>query len=167
MILFKPFVEVPIDFINKFGLEKIITYNLSSYIDGFPILQEIFPDNRFDGIPYDTVEFDSMYSNYIVENNASFSRLMDIILPVYNYPDVLVQILISYSPYRDCIAEAIAKLIQQRYGYNCYTVNTMEDMYFVRDDSTISIPGLILLNRDLERYAAIIGPITGEIYRDE
>lgn len=171
MILFKSFIEVPEDFMYRFGLEKVITYNLTSYFE-FPFIKEILPDdNLTSSIPFDSVEFDSAYSNFIISNDNAFNRLMSIILPVYNEPDVLVQLLISNSvsinAYRNSISENIAKLIQQRYGYNCYIVYTIEDLYYVRDDSTFSIPGLMILNRDLERYAELVGPITGEIFQDE
>lgn len=168
MILFKPFVEVPEDFIRHHGFKQIITYNLSSYIGGFPELGALLPNPQYmnpiviDG-PCDTIEFDAEYAKYITSEDNAFLALMSIVLYAFNDPETLVQILIQKSVYRDCITEALIKVIQQRYGYNSYMVNTMEDMYYVRDDSTFSIPGLFMMNGDLERYALLIGPTSGEL----
>lgn len=166
MILFKTYSEIPEDFLIHHGIKKILTFNLSSYIEGYPNIysfMNIVNEFNADTVPFDTVIFDSWYADIITTRNDLFISLMSIVLPAYNEPDTIVQILVNRSPLRDCITDNIAKLIQQRYGYNCYIVNTIEDLYYVRDDSVFTIPGLMNLNRDIERYAELVGPISGEL----
>lgn len=170
MIIFTPFVELPQDFMDHNGMKNLVTLNLSSYIFGYSdVLRPlVIIANELDpSIPYDSVMFDTQYANIITSRDDTFISLMSIVLPTYNEPETLVMVLIQHSPYKDCITENIAKIIQQRYGYNCYIISTIEDLYYIRDDSLFSIPGLMNLNRDLERYAMLTGPVTGEIYHDE
>lgn len=166
MILFKTFVEVPDDFMCRFGFRNIMTYNLSSYIGGFNELTELINIGMGYTGPYDEIEFDIAYSNFITSNNRAFMEMMMPIMDTYNNPDILVQILISHSPYRDCITENLIKVIQQRYGLNSYIVNTIEDLYYISEDPDFDIDGLTRLNQDLDRYSAIVGTMTGELYRD-
>ena len=76
------------------------------------------------------------------------------IVPVYMDPDILVQVLIEDSPYRNAIAESIAKLIQQRYGYNIYYVYNLEDFLYI-EESDFTPQGLLALDADVDRYRSI------------
>lgn len=169
MIIFTPITQIPSEYLEMKGIRQVIIYNLSSYFDA-PQLNfllpspEYIPENQLTG-DCDTPEFDYNYHNYILNNPEAFNQFMNIIIPVNQSPEVLVQILIKYSPYRDAITESLAKLIQQRYGYNTNFVNDLEDFLYV-EESTFNIPGLFAFDQDLQRWQAIACDNSPEILGD-
>ena len=87
---------------------------------------------------------------------------MSIIIPAYTSPDVMVQVMIRSSNYRDVITESLLKLIQQRYGYNACIVNEIDDFIYTIE-SDFSIPGLFTLDQDLARWRSMV-PYEEELY---
>jgi hypothetical protein len=167
MIIFTPFPN------TKEALMQIrpdeyhfYEYNLSSLIEaGYPLYQIVpqsqdIPEEECLGTA-DTPDFDIQYGNFILSNPDQFFTLMRIIDPVYQDPCACVIIYIAHSPTRDVVLESLCKLIQQRYGYNSYIINTLEDLYDVRDDSTFSVRGILAMQEDSERALSMgfYGPI--------
>ena len=153
MIIFTSFRQVPESMLEAKDVRQVITFNLSSYYSDVPTLNKLSPSPEFipeellQGNIGDNTNFDAAYCQYVTTNAEAFSQLMSIIIPVYNYPDTLVQILIQNSEFRDSITEALIKLIQQR----SYILNEPDDFMYT-EESTFSIPGLFNLDQDLDRW---------------
>lgn len=165
MIIFTPIKSIPDDVLVLKGIRQVVTYNLSSYFSDVQTLNMLIPSIEY--LPEEIMEgdsnipaFDIAYGNYIISNNEAFIQLMNIIIPAYTSPDVLVQILINKSEFRDAITESLIKLIQQRYGYNIYIINDIEDFLYA-SESDFSIPGLFTLDQDLTRWRNLV-PIQGD-----
>ena len=98
MIVFTPIRNIPVEMLEYKGIRQVVTYNLSSYYSDIPTLNFLLPS--IENMPEDvlngdceTPEFDMSYSNAILSNNESFIQFMNIMIPAYTSPDVLVQIL--------------------------------------------------------------------------
>lgn len=158
MIIFTPLQFIPMEYLEYKGIRQVVKYNLSSYYNDAPTLNELIPNAD---IPEEVLqgdctgpEFDIAYHNYILNNPASFMQFMSLIVPAYTDPDVLVQVMIRPSRFRDILTESLLKLIQQRYGYNVYVVNELEDFLYV-DESDFSIPGLFNMDQDVARWQSM------------
>lgn len=165
MIIFTS-LDIPTELLEEKRRSQVIKYNLTSYIAGIPTLDMLLPryqmmDQSIIGYnnEEDDINFDYNYCNFVTINDSAFIQLMSIMIPVYDNPDVLVEIMISESLNRDEAAELLAKLIQQRYGYNSYMVKSLEDFLYV-DESTFSIPGLFTMDKDIERYISLTGGLS-------
>lgn len=168
MIIFTPIRQIPVEVLEVKGIRQVAVYNLSSYYSDIPTLNLLIPSTL--SVPEeilngdcDTPEFDISYHNYILNDNNAFMQFMNIIQPVYTNPDVLVQILINKSEFRDVITESLIKLIQQRYGYNVYLINDIEDFIYA-DEPSFTIPGLFNMDIDLQKWQLMIAPESGELY---
>ena len=84
-----------------------------------------------------------------MNNPTLFGKLMAILSN--SYEGHIVVLLVQRDPYRDSIMESLIKLIQQRYGYNCWIVEDPEDISCIKEDEYSTI-GLLTLNEDLKRY---------------
>ena len=166
MIIFTPIRTIPVEMLEQKGIRQVVTYNLSSYYSDIPTLNmlipsvEYMPEDSIDGDTSVIPSFDIAYNNFIMGNDSAFMQFMNIIVPVFTSPDVLVQILINQSDFRDSITETLVKLIQQRYGYNIYIINEIEDFIYT-EESTFSVPGLFAIDEDLKRWRAMM-PIQNE-----
>lgn len=161
MIIFSTIKDIPSELLEYKRIRQVIYYNLSSYYNSadIPMLNCLIPSVEF--IPEEQLlgdctspEFDINYHNYIINNNDAFKQFMNLIIPVQQSPDVLVVVLIRHTPYSDAILESLLKLIQQRYGYNCYIINELEDLLYVEEPS-FNIPGLFAYDNDIMRYQSI------------
>lgn len=168
MIIFTPLREIPTDLLELKRIKNVVVYNLSSYIQA-PTLNLLIPSDEL--MPESVIRgdctdpsFDTAYHSSILNNDGPFSQLMQIMIPVFQDPDVLVQVLINTSEYRDAITESLLKLIQQRYGYNAYIINNLEDFIYA-EESSFSIPGLFMMDKDLMRWQSGM-PISsmGDLY---
>ena len=98
----------------------------------------------------DTLEFDVNYANEILNNNPKmFEDLMKIMMN--SHEGYIVIILVYRDAFRDSIMESLIKLIQQRYGYNSWIINDIDDIDGV-NESTYSSIGLVTLEEDIKRY---------------
>lgn len=171
MIIFTPIKDIPEYILEMKNIGKVITYNLSSLYEGFPVLNLLstpigsIPESVLNG-DCNTPEFDISYSNYIFSDNNAFMQLMGIIIPVYQDPNTLIQILVDQSRFRDCITESLAKLIQQRYGYNTNFIYNIEDLLYV-EEPDFSIPGLFRMDSDLLRYTQLNPDMMNDIIRGD
>lgn len=168
MIIFSHIKCIPIDLLEYKGIKSVMQYNLSSYYNDIPLLNMLLPSPEF--IPETvlngdctTPEFDISYHGYIINNNEAFKQFMNIIVPVFTTPDILIHVLINESPFRDVITESLIKLIQQRYGYNAYIINDIDDFMYA-EESTFSIPGLFTIDQDISRWQLMMPIESGDLY---
>lgn len=148
------------------GYREVAYFNLSTLYEGMPRLNSLMPSLQY--IPRevlsgdcDTPEFDISYHNSIMGVDAAFMQFMTFMLIAFNNPDVLVHIMISRDTYRDNFLESLLKLIQQRYGYNAYIIDSIEDFLYA-EEPTLSIPGLYNMTSDQERYLILTGQLPTE-----
>ena len=103
------------------------------------------PTNLF----VETVEFDMNYANAILNNPLMFQALMNIM--VNSYQGKTVILLVHREPYRDALMESLIKFIQQRYGYNAWIVNDIDDISCIRE-VPFTPYGITTLDEDIKRY---------------
>lgn len=170
MIIFTPILDIPQDMLLYKGIDQVIKYNLTSYYAGIPMLNHLIPSVEY--IPEDVINgdrtdasFDVAFHGYIMQNDNAFKQLMDIMAVEFNSVNVLIQILIEVSDYRNAIAESLAKLIQQRYGHNIFYVMTLEDFMYTEVNQDFSVPGLFMMDQDLGRWMMMHPEeLSGEAY---
>lgn len=155
MVVFTPILNIPEHLLISKGIRNVVKYNMSSLHAGLPTLFNLVPTfAEMANTPlyeFDNPTFDMAYHKFILDNDASFNEFMSIMIPANLNPDCLVQVLIKQSDFRDTITESLLKLIQQRYGYNCYIINEVEDFVYA-EESDFSIPGLFLFEQDRGRW---------------
>lgn len=167
MIIFSPIKEIPVEFLEYKGIRQVVTYNLTSYYNHAPTLNLLIPslaavpENILNG-DCTTPEFDISYHSFIINNDQAFIQFMNIMVPVFNSSDTLVHVLINVSNFRDVITESLLKLIQQRYGYNAYIVNELDDFLYA-NESDFSIPGLFTMDKDIQRWQ-LMTATSGDFY---
>lgn len=143
-------------------IPNAVVYNLSSYHSGYQDVTKLItsirivnptqmPTNEFIYSP----QFDGMYANTIFQSNELFYDLIKIMV---NAMEFNVVILVSHDPYRDAITESIIKLIQVRYGYNCWEVEDVEDLDCLKE-SFFTPYGILTLDQDKKRLDTLC--ITG------
>lgn len=145
----------------RFLNRKITVYNLSScysgYNDATVLAKLACINNTCMNMPMfvESLEFDLQYANSIMNIPQMFNSFMQIMSSAFEGD--LVIILIYRDPYRDAIMESLIKFIQQRYGYNCWIVEDIDDVDLIQEETFVPY-GLINLEQDLQKY--------DEIYRD-
>lgn len=166
MIIFSSIRTIPVEMLTLKGIRQVVTYNLSSYFSDVPTLNmlipspEYIPEQIMEGDISDVPAFDIAYGKHVISNDSAFMQLMNIMIPAYTSPETLVQVLINQSEFRDAITESLIKLIQQRYGYNIYIINDIEDFLYT-NESDFSVPGLFALDQDLNRWRMMV-PMQGD-----
>lgn len=169
MIIFTPIKDLPNEILEYKGIERVIKYNLSSYVADVSKLDMLIPSPEFiseDVLHGDCTDasFDIAYHGYILQNDYAFLQLMSIMIPEFTEIGVLIQILINVSDYRDIISESLMKLIQQRYGHNCFYVYNPEDLIYI-ETQDFSVPGLFALDSDIARWRIMnSASLGGEFY---
>lgn len=155
MIIFTPLLEIPIELLMYKGIKTVLRFNMSSMYEGIETVSNLIPSYDIINNPalhdYNGINFDAFYCSHVIENDAAFIDLMKIMIPANLNPDCLIHIMIKQSEFRDVVTETLIKLIQQRYGYNCYIVNEIEDFIYT-DESDFSIPGLFVFEQDRGRW---------------
>lgn len=134
--------------IDKNVIDRFVIFNLSSLLEGFERVN-ILPPFKLDR---NDREFDIMYANYIIENDAIFYEFMKIMMSLYYGLDTLI--LVDKQEHNEYVNESLIKFIQQRYGYICNSINVNEDWEYVQE-SEFSIQGLYNIDKDKERFAYI------------
>jgi len=129
-------------------IDNLVVYNYSSLVEEIPRLN-LMPPQFTCNTEY---EFDMMYANWLLNDQTAFHDLMLIMYAVYEGHDVYL--CASNIDMVQPLNESFIKFIQQRYGINCYIINTVEDMECVRDfGSGFSIEGIGNFDIDKERLA--------------
>lgn len=130
------------------NIDNLVVFNYSSPVEGIEKLELMPP--MFDW--KSELDFDMWYANWLLNYPPAFKDLMRVMYSVYSGLDVYL--CASIIPQFEPINESFIKFIQQRYGYNCYIINTQEDLEFVRDyGSGFSIEGLANFDIDKERIS--------------
>lgn len=140
-----------------------VVYNLSANIvnPSIPTLNLQY----LKGLDFTNKDYDNIFANMVFENDSIFIEFMKLILPLRDGYNVAVLVYREEDLF-DPFSETIAKLIQQRYGYNYQMINTMDD-YNEWDDSNFDINGTFLLDRDSDRYIQIMARINPKSFIDE
>ena len=140
----------------KFPGRDVVILNLSSYYSGFinitNLITKISPiNNTMMLMPefVNSIEFDMQYASAVLNNPELFSCLINIMLRAYE--GYLVCILVERDPYRDAVMESLIKLIQQRYGYNCWIIDDFDDIE-VMSEQMLTSNGLLTLDYDIKQF---------------
>ena len=140
----------------KFPGREPVILNLSSFYSGHinitHLIAKISPINNTDmTMPefVNSVEFDMQYASAVLSNSELFGSLINIMLR--SYEGYLVCILVQRDPYRDAVMESLIKLIQQRYGYNCWIIEDADDIEVVSEQMMYP-DGLITLDNDIKQF---------------
>jgi len=140
------------DALSYYNTRQVNVYNLSSAIPGYYTLDGLINNmSQLFTIPMneiDTVEFDKVYANALINEPYRFADLMRIVSGTYEGNVVIV--LVYNDPYRDAIMESLIKLIQQRYYINPWIIKDIEDLDCVTEDSPYAY-GLMAYEEDLKR----------------
>lgn len=131
-------------------------FNITSMKEGLIRLPALIPPNsigRFTGR-----DFDIVYADYILNNDIVFKQFFDIIYSLYIGTDVYL--VMDETDWSENLIESLLKLIQQRYGYNAYKINCIDD-YIQAENSTFMSDfnpfyGIQNLDIDKERYCYLV-----------
>jgi hypothetical protein len=153
---------------SRFQKRNVAIFNLSSlysgYIDATDLITKISPINNT-GLPMpefvNSIQFDIQYMNSIINTPELFYQLIRIV--DISYEGNIVIVLVQRDPYRDAVMESLIKLIQQRYGYNCWIIEDQYDLDCIME-STFTPMGLMTLDQDIKLYddlykKGLAGPI--------
>lgn len=140
----------------KFPGRDPVILNLSSLYSGYinitHLIAKISPINNT-GLPMpefvNSVEFDMQYASAVLNNTELFGSLINIMLRAYE--GYLVCVLVQRDPYRDAVMESLIKLIQQRYGYNCWIIEDPDDIEIMSEQMLLP-NGLLTLDNDIKQY---------------
>ena len=162
MIIFTSNIEV------TNNLNSPIIYNLSSFYNGYDNVQNLavrlslLNNSQMSMREFIyTVEFDILYANYILNNTASFCDLMKIMINASCGRNIVI--LVHHDEYRDAISESLIKLIQERYGYNCWEIDDVDDLESA-SESFFSAQGIMNLDFDKNKFdnlyiGGLVGPL--------
>ena len=140
----------------KFPGREPVILNLSSFYSGYinitHLIAKISPINNTGMQMPDfvnSIEFDMQYASAVLSNPELFGSLINIMLRAYE--GYLVCILVQRDSYRDAVMESLIKLIQQRYGYNCWIVEDYDDIEILSEQMLLP-NGLLTLDSDIKQY---------------
>lgn len=138
-------------------IDNSMIFNLTSMkLGDYPNLKLLIPPNEVG--QFTGKDFDIAYMQYIMGNDFVFKEFFDIVYCLYIGKDVYV--LVSDNDWSENLVESLFKLIQQRYGYNGFKVNCIDDYYFNFNKKYISefdhTYGIYNLDLDKERYTMIV-----------
>lgn len=132
-----------------------IIFNLSSYYSGYNSITNLITiasalsQNIVFGEFVQKPEFDIYYMNMIFSNKELFNSLMSVVHCAANGNNAIV--LVKHDPFRDAIMESIIKLIQQRYGYQCWVLDSVDDLCCL-SEPVFTPYGLLNMDEDLKRF---------------
>ena len=130
--------------------EGYVVYNISSLVEGYQRINIMPPLEIFQMCGNDEKLFDIKYAEYILSVPQVFNELMKIMYSLYYGNDVYL-LVTRDGGYYDILTESILKFIQQRYGYDAYILNDLEDIQYV-EKGEFNIYGLYNFDIDNKRY---------------
>lgn len=144
---------------NKYCNRRIKIFNMSSYfsnpiyIDASSLVKltsmiQISNNNMINFVSQDKM-FDMYYADLILNNKECFMTFMNIMSSSFE-GDICI-ILVYRDNYRDAIMESLIKLIQQRYHYNCWIVEDIDDIEILKESTSDTI-GLMCLFNDCNKF---------------
>lgn len=136
--------------------KQVVIMNLSSYKSGFfditPLITNISPINNTQLPAYefvDSISFDMQYATALNTNFLMYQCMLHIV--VNSYEGNLVVVLVYRDPYRDAVMESLIKYIQQKYGHNCWIMETEDDIMCIKEES-FTPTGIKYIDDDIIRY---------------
>lgn len=142
-----------IDNINMINyINNPVIFNLSSFYSGYDNITSLMtsvsktklsPVNLTEYV--ETPQFDNAFMSMIFTNTLLFGDFMKIIMNAYEGYNVII--LVERDAYRDMIMESLIKIIQLRYGYNCWIVEDFQDLECLSEPSFTPM-GIINLDND-------------------
>ena len=137
--------------------DKTKILNFCSFNENYPRLKLLPPiDFRTttSGNPESRdYEFDLQYAQWLLNDPNAFIDLMQIVYSLYQGYDIYL--LVSEDITMEQYTQSLLKFIQQRYGYNGYYINSIEDL-FNAEDQQISGIGAMNLHDDKERLSLML-----------
>ena len=143
MIVFGKINSFPVNSVESFV--PVNFTGMVEYIDKINI--------NLDNVDIYDPEFDKVFADIVYNNDDNFLSLFNIIQLLNSGENIYV--CITTGDILDCLNEALAKFIQQRYGYNYQMINEVDDINWY-DDSGFSVSGLYNYDIDRERYIHIM-----------
>ena len=129
-------------------------FNLNSMREEYGRFRYLVPPNDLG--KYLDRDFDIAYFNYIFQNDNVFMEFFSIVYELYINNDIFI-IVDEAMDWSENIAESLFKAIQQRYGYNAYRVNSLEDYLYIKNSNIFPQfnPqwGIYNLDIDRQRYS--------------
>lgn len=160
-----------IKYANNIEDDKVIL-NLSSCYSGLISITDLITkislvnntDMKINDFVY-SPEFDFQYMTSIFSSTELFESFMRIM--IYAHEGYNVIIMVARDEYRDVIMESLIKIIQERYGYNCWIVNDLEDTTCLKG-SSFTTEGLITMDKDIKYYEELYqqGKVSAILNRD-
>ena len=145
---------------GEFIPDNCKVFNLNSMKEGYSRFRYLLPPNTLG--KYLDRDFDISYFNYIFQNDNVLLEFFSIIYEIYVNNDVFI-IVDENMDWSENIAESLFKVIQQRYGYNTYRVNSLDDYFWINNSASPpqfnSQWGIYNLDIDKERYSILIESI--------
>ena len=140
---------------------QIFTFN--SLYEGFVSLN-LLPPNNLGAI--DEYDFDLKYFQYVFGDDLRFLRLFGIVLAMFNGYDVFI-VSDKYGfnlNWEDNLIESFLKMLQSRYGFVGYLVNSVED-YMNAGETDFDLRfGVQNMDADYKRYLNICKRLGKELY---
>lgn len=136
----------------RYNNRQVNIFNLSSYYSGYIDVSNLmyFMKPNTPMIDFvNEVQFDIEYASYIFNDPGNFTSFMKIMSSSFE-GDICI-VMVYREPYRDAVMESLIKLIQQRYAYNCWIIESFEDIDLLNDNGYDTI-GLMTLFQDIQRY---------------
>ena len=134
---------------------NIVVFNLTSFKEGLPSLINLVPHYQEHFNTLDELQFDINYAQYVLSSIPAFNELMFIMMNLYDMRDVYITVS-KQNWYYESINESLMKLIQQRYGYNYFEINTVEDYEYAKsadyNDYSFNVQGIFNLDQDKELF---------------
>ena len=131
--------------------------NLSSYYGGYIDISNLI--TTISKIPNNTgmkineyiysPAFDYNFASAVINDPYLFSSLMLIMTKCYEGENIVI--LVSRDEYRDAVMESLIKLIQVRYGYNCWIIENEDDLECAKE-SNFTPAGVMNINADIFRF---------------
>lgn len=141
---------------HEMNCDNLTIMNFSSYVQQVPQLTNLVPRIRLDMSTEEN--FDMSYFDYIFNQNQwAFIDLMYVMNALY--AGTSVYLIVNHSEYFDKVAESLAEIIKQRYGYLAYFINDMTDYSMISLSGVpgdFSVAGLTNLDIDRQSFMGIL-----------
>ena len=146
--------------LDKNGVDVSCLYNAAFSLIDNNIKQDVgsgitYMDPNIVDNAFENPQFDIAYMNLINSNDELFIVMMGIMINIYEGYNVIIKHDSDVLSFK--VVESLIKIIQIQYGYNCTTVNDIEDFDCVlKTQEKFSKDGILKLDKDRNRYQALI-----------
>lgn len=175
MILFTdidPFVLDSFIVANPELTDEYRIYDLGRlrYQEEIPRLYGIVPDFQIFANPGQAAmsvdvlgnDFERIYFDYLL-NGPGFLSIMSIAMREYYRGDVLYVYLLDRTLVYDSIVESVSRFLFHRYGIESTIASTLEDVWLMRRNHSLSVNGLTNIGYDITRAYGISPKLVEDI----